>query len=407
MGLFGIGSRAERRKQKVNRRKQLQEEDDRQYRQQEDHREKVKAKQRELNPKKEVVKQPVAPPSSNESGLSRKEKRLRRKQERERAQLEKEKSGEPKITTGKKAPHENSKKVQVTRQPVSSQQGKQQPTSSKRQADIANTSKIETVATQLSAKTRSGTRKRFREEGDDLLESFKAKLNGSTFRLLNEELYNSPNSFVAQMLRDKKTFEDYHAGYRVQMAQWPVAPTQIIVDALLKDKRGRFLQNKEKHIPGCIVKKGFVMADMGCGDAAIAKALKDKEGVAVHSYDLCANNELVTACDMAHVPLSSAQADVVVFCLSLMATDYFNYILEAHRLLKAGKLLKIVEVRSRLPRPEQFAELVEGVGFKCDWWGVVTNYFVAYDFVKLDQQIEVHPVHLPSDVLHPCVYKRR
>jgi len=40
-----------------------------------------------------------------------------------------------------------------------------------------------------------------------------------------------------------------------------------------------------------------VVVDFGCGDAKIARSVPN----VVHSYDLVALNEHVTACDMAHV----------------------------------------------------------------------------------------------------------
>jgi len=40
-----------------------------------------------------------------------------------------------------------------------------------------------------------------------------------------------------------------------------------------------------------------VVVDFGCGDAKIARSVPN----IVHSYDLVALNEHVTACDMAHV----------------------------------------------------------------------------------------------------------
>lgn len=79
-------------------------------------------------------------------------------------------------------------------------------------------------------------------------------------------------------------------------------------------------------------KSTYVIADFGCGEAELAKSVKQK----VHSFDLLASNELVTACDMAHVPLANASVDVAVFCLSLMGTNLRDYLLEANRVLKTG-----------------------------------------------------------------------
>ncbi|KAK6036412.1 hypothetical protein COOONC_26083, partial [Cooperia oncophora] len=54
----------------------------------------------------------------------------------------------------------------------------------------------------------------------------------------------------------------------------------------------------------------------------------------VHSFDLVAVNDRVTACDMAHLPMKDLSADIVVFCLSLMGTNLIDYIKETRRVLK-------------------------------------------------------------------------
>lgn len=245
------------------------------------------------------------------------------------------------------------------------------------------------------------------KNSDDLLDSFRTKLSASTFRLLNEQIYSSPNAFAGQLLRDTATFEDYHKGYRQQLVQWPMNPNKIIIDALLGDKRGRFLANKAKSMPGYIP-TSWVICDMGCGDAHIAAALKPKH-YTVHSFDFCAVNEHVVVADSSKVPLESASVDICVFSLSLMATDYFDNLLEAYRVLKPKRLLKIVEVRSRVPNPNLFAELVEGIGFTCDWYDVAGDYFIAFDFLKNDGEsgANTQPVHHPGDVLLPSLYKKR
>lgn len=76
--------------------------------------------------------------------------------------------------------------------------------------------------------------------------------------------------------------------------------------------------------------KTLIVADFGCGTAKLAKSVRQK----VHSFDLIAVDDTVTACDVAHVPLENKSVDVVVFCLSLMGTNLRDYILEANRVLK-------------------------------------------------------------------------
>lgn len=46
-------------------------------------------------------------------------------------------------------------------------------------------------------------------------------------------------------------------------------------------------------------KKDLVVADMGCGEAKIAETLSSS--MTIHSFDLVALNERVTACNMAKV----------------------------------------------------------------------------------------------------------
>lgn len=76
----------------------------------------------------------------------------------------------------------------------------------------------------------------------------------------------------------------------------------------------------------------YKIADLGCGDAQIAKSVEQQ----VYSFDLVANDESVTACDMANIPLEKDSINVVIFCLSLMGTNLNDYIFEANRILKTG-----------------------------------------------------------------------
>ncbi|CCW59816.1 unnamed protein product, partial [Phytomonas sp. EM1] len=241
---------------------------------------------------------------------------------------------------------------------------------------------------------------------DDLLSHFRSQLHASTFRLLNEQLYNAPIAFARRLLADRATFEDYHVGYRQQLARWPVNPNEVIVAALLGDRRGRFLAHKAKGMPGSLP-ASWVVADMGCGEAAIAAALGPR-GYTVHSFDLVALNERVTVADLAAVPLEGNSVDVCIFSLSLMSTDYEKGLFEAFRILKPNRLLKVVEVRSRIPSAKKFAEMVESIGFTLDYQDVVGDYFVAFDFLKNNQE-DANPnlAHPPGEVLLPSLYKKR
>jgi ubiquinone/menaquinone biosynthesis C-methylase UbiE len=73
--------------------------------------------------------------------------------------------------------------------------------------------------------------------------------------------------------------------------------------------------------------KSLVVADFGCGDAELARRVKQK----VHSFDLESDAPGVIACNMSDVPLPDDSVHAAVFSLSLMGTDYGKFLEEAHR----------------------------------------------------------------------------
>ena len=139
--------------------------------------------------------------------------------------------------------------------------------------------------------------------------------------------------------------------------------------------------------------RGTVIADLGCGDAALARALVP-HGLNVLSYDLVPDGVYVIEADIcASIPLPGSEpdegtgeahiVDVAVCALSLMGSNWPKCIREAWRILKPmcvpfftpsphqleptmlyrGRL-KIAEVSSRFENVDQFVSLVSSVGFK-------------------------------------------
>ena len=49
----------------------------------------------------------------------------------------------------------------------------------------------------------------------------------------------------------------------------------------------------------------MVVADLGCGDAALAQHFQNRKNVKVQSFDLVKVNEFVDVCDIANVPLAA------------------------------------------------------------------------------------------------------
>lgn len=138
----------------------------------------------------------------------------------------------------------------------------------------------------------------------------------------------------------------YHEGYREQAKGWEVNPLHNIISWIKTRPRSA------------------VVVDMGCGDAQLAQSVPNT----VHSFDLVSRSPIVTACNMAQLPLADTSADIVVFCLSLMGTNIGDFLKEAYRVLKPNGIIKIAEVRSRFEGEEEglkkFIRVIRLSGFE-------------------------------------------
>ncbi|KAI7862950.1 methyltransferase-domain-containing protein, partial [Spinellus fusiger] len=172
----------------------------------------------------------------------------------------------------------------------------------------------------------------------------KEKLSGARFRWLNEKLYTTKGGEAYELFQEKpELFDEYHEGFRHQVESWPVNPVDVILEQLSQ------------------MPEGTVIADLGCGDAKIGHTLTKQN---VLSFDLIAKNSRVIACDISKLPLPANFVDVAVFSLSLMGTNYIEFLKEAHRVLKVGGELKISEVVSRFSDVDAFIDLLENLGYE-------------------------------------------
>ena len=71
----------------------------------------------------------------------------------------------------------------------------------------------------------------------------------------------------------------------------------------------------------------------------------------------------VIACNMAHVSLDDASLDVAVFSLSLMGSNFTDYLREAHRTLKLDGHLHIIEATSRFKDRARFLAGLKALRF--------------------------------------------
>ncbi|KAL6960538.1 25S rRNA (adenine(645)-N(1))-methyltransferase [Sarracenia purpurea var. burkii] len=223
------------------------------------------------------------------------------------------------------------------------------------------------------------------------IDKMRARLSGGHFRMINEKLYTCTGKEALNYFNgDPTMFNMYHAGYQEQMSHWPEQPVNIIIK-WLKD-----------HNPSLLV------ADFGCGDARLAKNVKNK----VFSFDLVSNDPSVIACDMSKTPLDSSSIDVAVFCLSLMGTNFPSYLREAHRVIKPAGWLLIAEVKSRFDPnnggadPEKFTKAICELGFTSLSKDVSNKMFILLYFKKKEKQnSKGREIEWPE--LKPCLYKRR
>ncbi|KAI1618730.1 methyltransferase-domain-containing protein [Exophiala viscosa] len=191
----------------------------------------------------------------------------------------------------------------------------------------------------------------------------RTKLTSARFRHLNETLYTTSSSDALNLFTTSPDlFAEYHAGFSQQVKDsWPQNPVDQYVRSILS--RGKLTDPKTSanintlaSIPLPRRKTGScTIADLGCGDAPLArgcqsqiKALKLK----FHNYDLHAPNNFVTKADISNLPLRDGEADIVVFCLSLMGTNWLSFVEEAWRVLRGdGKgEVWVAEVKSRFGR---------------------------------------------------------
>ena len=73
----------------------------------------------------------------------------------------------------------------------------------------------------------------------------------------------------------------------------------------------------------------------------------------------------IIQCDISKVPLPVNSLDIAVFSLSLMGTNYIDFLIEANRVLKNKGILLVAEVLSRFSDVNFFADtLMRKAGFR-------------------------------------------
>ena len=153
--------------------------------------------------------------------------------------------------------------------------------------------------------------------------------------------------------------------------------------------------------------------DLGCGEGELAERLavddtltKFRHFSTVHSYDLVALKKHITVCDIAKLTLGDSTVGCAVFCLSLMGSNYWQFVAEAVRVLKVGGILVISEVASRISDQKAFVDVILKAGFRILSRQEIEGYFNMFVFEKSQGDRHLN-FKGKEELLKPCLYKKR
>ena len=164
------------------------------------------------------------------------------------------------------------------------------------------------------------------------------------FSRMNNRWYASGSDKTHTRLEaNPEEWAHYHTMYQQLRESWEVVPYKEEI---------RFLEQRQ----------ALHVADFGCGEALIAKAVGDRHQVA--SFDHVAVDESVHACDITSVPLDDGSVDLAIFCLALMGANFTDYLREAHRCLRIDGDLHIWEPASYFDDVDAFCADLGRLGFE-------------------------------------------
>ena len=142
---------------------------------------------------------------------------------------------------------------------------------------------------------------------------------------------------------DKSRWKDYHKVREENIKDWVENPITVIAERLNENP-------------------GQTIADLGCGMNRLKGLVKNYK--AWYSFDHCAVDPSVVEADCSdlHEYLEDESVDSAVFCMSLWGTNYLDSIKEAHRYLKTGGTLYVVEPKDKVYQSVLLGEVVQ-LGF--------------------------------------------
>jgi SAM-dependent methyltransferase len=128
------------------------------------------------------------------------------------------------------------------------------------------------------------------------------------------------------MQKNPTEWYEYHKRLEEIRKSWTIDPLERIIQRLSK------------------LSPRLRIGDFGCGKAKIMDIFGEHR---VKSFDHIAINEKITACNMKSVPLEDGYLDIIIFSLSLMGKNWYEYISEANRcLMSTGTVIIVDTTRS-------------------------------------------------------------
>ena len=164
-----------------------------------------------------------------------------------------------------------------------------------------------------------------------------------------------------RLKKDKSEFTYYHTLYRKSRETWSEIP-YIEISKKIKDR------------------EDWVVADLGCGENLLSKEITNK----VYSFDYVGVDDSVIECDISDVPLDDNKVDVSVFCLSLMGSNYIDYLKEGCRILKPYGNMFVVEPQKKWENnSDKLISELESIGLKkVDSYTSSKFIYVQYQKIK-------------------------
>eukprot|EP01054_Gregarina_sp_Poly1_P002297 Gregarina_sp_Poly_1__2296@NODE_1611_length_3717_cov_65_703836_g1062_i0_p2_GENE_NODE_1611_length_3717_cov_65_703836_g1062_i0NODE_1611_length_3717_cov_65_703836_g1062_i0_p2_ORF_typecomplete_len296_score15_46Methyltransf_8/PF05148_15/1_1e49Methyltransf_31/PF13847_6/0_00066MetW/PF07021_12/0_001Ubie_methyltran/PF01209_18/0_017Methyltransf_23/PF13489_6/0_058Methyltransf_11/PF08241_12/0_11_NODE_1611_length_3717_cov_65_703836_g1062_i02021089 len=238
-------------------------------------------------------------------------------------------------------------------------------------------------------------------------------LEGGQFRLINETFYLESSEKTQLRLTKQKDLQwaaKYHTGYAKQMEKWPAHPLDTIIPWI------------QETVPA-----NSIILDLGSGDCRIWKVLKESYRVIsvdfappnselppthshVQKYLDCGGFIKSNIRKISILPNNSVKG-CCVFCLSLMGTDWPNFIQEAVRIMQKNSYLAIAEVSSRIDSCSAFVRSLEHYGLLHVKKVCLKDYFTVLFFKIYDGKVSrgtsAKLQLAEGNLLKPCVYNKR